>query len=499
MLIIVCGLPGTGKSTLARALADRLGAENLNSDVVRKKATSVPTYSEGEKLSVYRNMCQEAESLLGQGKNVVLDATFSKNEYLGLAKGAAERAGAGTDIYILQCTLSDEEARRRIRNREKGPSDADFQVYLKLKKNFEPIKEEHLAVLDAAKPVAELVRAVESFIGTGMDEKGIGALRSSLGNPELITTHISWLLLDKEAVYKIKRPVKFSFLDFTTLARRKLFCEEEVRLNRRLAPDIYLGVVPVTSDGGKGAGSVRLGGKGAVIDYAVKMRRLPQDRRMDALLEAGRVGEADVRKIAGMIADFHGKIETIRDARYGSAQVVRAQIDDLANFRGTVEEACGMGAKVDFVLKQSDDFIGRNSYLFAARQKAGKIKDCHGDLHSANIFIPAGGSAVIFDCIEFNRDFRYVDVASEIAFMAMDLDAFGRQDLSEEFVGEYLSRTRDTDQNTGLKTILNLYKCYRANVRAKVAAIDYSAMKSGDARKRIIKYITLAEGYAKGL
>ncbi len=301
---------------------------------------------------------------------------------------------------------------------------------------------------------------------------------------DIIETHISWVLLG-DFVYKIKKPVKFSFLDFSTLEKRKFLCEEEVRLNKRLAPDVYLEVVPVTDSG--------IGTKGEPIDYAIKMRRLPQESRMDMLLREGKVLGEHVQEIAAIVAEFHNKIDTITDQKYGSAQVVQAQIDDLAGFRETIEDACGMGDKVDFIVKKSDDFIGRNKELFSKRQEQGKIKDCHGDLHSANIFIT--DKITIFDCIEFSRDFRFVDTASEIAFMAMDLDAFGREDLSAFFVGTYVKLSADT----GLPELLQLYKCYRANVRAKIAAIDYSQNPGDEPKERIRKYVLLAEKYANGL
>jgi aminoglycoside phosphotransferase family enzyme len=308
---------------------------------------------------------------------------------------------------------------------------------------------------------------------------------------ELIETHISWVLIGKKRVYKIKKPVKFSFLDFSSIEKRKFFCEEEVRLNRRLSPDVYLGVVKITQ---ASDGRIAFDGDGKVIDYAVKMKRLTQEDRMDRLLSENKVAAKEVEKIAGIIADFHSKIETITDKRYGAAGIVKSQIDDLRNHRETIEKACGLGKMVDFVLERSDSFIDKNQALFDKRQKDGCIKDCHGDLHSANIFITPEG-IVVFDCIEFSKDFRYIDVASEIAFMAMDLDAFGREDLATKFVEAYIAKTQDR----GLKTLLNIYKCYRANVRAKIAAIEYSQHPSDEAKARIVKYLLLAEKYAKNI
>ena len=315
-----------------------------------------------------------------------------------------------------------------------------------------------------------------------MDTEKISELAK--GKFEIVETHISWVLLG-DFVYKIKKPVKFSFLDFSTLEKRKFLCEEEVRLNRRLAPDVYLGVVPVTESG--------IGEEGEALDYAIKMRRLPQERRMDILLSEGKVLGGHVREIAATVAEFHGKVDTITEKKYGSAQVVREQIDDLASFRQTIEDACGLGEKVDFIVRKSDEFIEKNAEVFQKRHDEGRVKDCHGDLHSANIFIT--DKITIFDCIEFSRDFRFVDTASEIAFMAMDLDAFGREDLSRFFVDTYVKLSGDT----GLPGLLGLYKCYRANVRAKIAAIDYSQNPGDGPKERIRKYMELAERYAKEL
>lgn len=316
-----------------------------------------------------------------------------------------------------------------------------------------------------------------------MDAEMIERLKKGF---EMVETHISWVLLG-EHVYKIKKPVKFSFLDFSTLEKRRFFCEEEVRLNKRLSPDIYLGVVPVIEDGER----ISLGGEGTAIGYAVKMKRLPSEARMDRNMD--NVSKETVAKIAAMISEFHGEIDIIRDKGYSSADVVKRQIDDLAEFRDIIEEACGLGKDVDFAVGRCDEFIEKNQGLFEKRQDDGMIRDCHGDLHSANIFIT--DRIVIFDCIEFSKDFRFIDTASEIAFMAMDLDAFGRKDLSGHFVEEYLAGTGDQE----LRRMLPVYKCYRANVRAKIAAIDYSQHPGEEPRERMRKYVGLAREYAEGL
>jgi len=322
-----------------------------------------------------------------------------------------------------------------------------------------------------------------------MDEKEISGLKRQMSDADFIETHISWLFLTADTVYKIKRPVKFTFLDFSALGKRRFFCEEEVRLNRRLAPEIYLGVVPVVKRGG----GIFFEGEGEALDYAVKMKRLPEEKKMDRLLEKNEVSVADVEGIARIIADFHSRIDTIHDVRYSSPEIVKRQVDDLALHRDTIEKACGMGALVDFSFERTDAFMAEHRDWFAERQKKGRIKDCHGDLHSANIFL--ADKTYIFDCIEFSEEFRFIDTSSEIAFMAMDLDAFGKEKLAKAFVKKYVELSGDEE----LLFLLDYYKCYRANVRAKIAAIEYSQKPNEDSKKKIVKYCSLMEGYAKKL
>jgi len=321
-----------------------------------------------------------------------------------------------------------------------------------------------------------------------LEEEKVKGLIST-GNCELIETHISWLLLGNENAYKIKKPVKFSFLDFSSLQKRKFFCEEEIRLNRRLAPEVYLDLSKITTY----RGNVTIDGAGNTMDYAVKMKRLDSSKKMDKLLVAGQVSQSDVEKIAEMIAEFHSKTDTIMDGQYGSPKMVGKHIADLSNFREQIQDGCGLGREMDFVLGRSADFIERNKGLVESRKMAGKVKDCHGDLHCGNIFFDDG--IKIIDCIEFSKDFRCIDTANEIAFMAMDLDAFDREDLSRAFVSKYVEKSGDGE----LPNLLNLFKCYRANVRAKIAAIEWMQNENEDSEQRMAKYIKLAERYATEL
>jgi uncharacterized protein len=362
-----------------------------------------------------------------------------------------------------------------------GASEADFSVYLKVKRLFEPIESTHL-VVDTALPLEGQVRAVEEYLG-----KNSGWRPEELGM-EFRETHISWVFFSEEFAYKVKKPVKFSFLDFSTKEKRREYCEEEVRLNKRLSPEIYLGVVPLVRKGGLLVFSEE-GGK--PMDYAVKMKRM--GTTMDNALEKGEVGKENVEEVATEIAEFHDAVPVIQDPRYNSPEMIKEQIDDLGSVKGTVEAACGMGEKVDFILEKSGSFIEKNEGMMRNRQVDGMVRDCHGDLHTSNVFVAE--KKYIFDCIEFSEDFRFIDVASEIAFMAMDLDAKGREDLSNVFVGKYLELSGDSD----LEKLLDFYKCYRANVRAKVAALGYSQNPTEEGKKNIEKYLLLAEKYAQHL
>jgi len=483
MLILVCGLPGSGKTTLARALEKRFSAVRLSSDEIRKELYPQPAYSNLEKERVYGELALRAEKALMGKKSVIADATFYRKAHRQRLLDAAEKAG--TEAHIVLCTLNEAELRERISGRKPGSmSDADFKVYLLMKGEFEQIDGAHVEV-DGALPVDERIETAVRFVESGWVRRLVNECAF-----ELIETHISWVLLGKE-VYKIKKPVKFSFLDFSTLKKRKFFCEEEIRLNSRLAKDVYLGVVTIA----KANGGPVIGGKGEVLAYAVKMRRLDEKRMLSRMLEAKAVGETDVKRLAGVIADFHSAAE-VKRGRFGSPALVWKHISALGDWRDAIEKSCGLGSEVDLVLERSKRFVEANGALLAKRKREGRIRECHGDLHAANVFFE--DDIKIVDCIEFSEEYRCVDVASDLAFMAMDLDAFGEEGLSGALVDEYLARANEANRPEFLK-LLDFHKCYRANVRAKIAAIEWTQKKNPESAARIKKYITLAMRYAEGL
>jgi aminoglycoside phosphotransferase family enzyme len=309
---------------------------------------------------------------------------------------------------------------------------------------------------------------------------------------------MSFIFLAGEYVYKIKKPVNLGYLDYTTLEKRHFFCRQELELNRRLCPDVYLAVVPITMSlrGAKRRSNlVRIEGQGKATEYAVKMKRLPQDRMMDVLLPRGEVTPEMVARVAEKLAGFHKKAETNEEiAAFGRLDVIRHNCDE--NF-AQAKKYIGLTifrAKYERIKGYADNFIQSNASLFERRAKEGRIRDCHGDLHAAHVCFT--DDICIYDCIEFNDRFRYGDVASEIAFLAMDLDRYRQAGLSRHLVNTYVKLGHDEE----LQKLLNFYKCYRAYVRGKVESfkLDDPYIREEEKAKVLAaaqSYFQLAESY----
>jgi aminoglycoside phosphotransferase family enzyme len=311
---------------------------------------------------------------------------------------------------------------------------------------------------------------------------------------ELAQTQISYILFAGEYVYKIKKPVDMSFLDYTTLEKRLFYCQREVELNRRLCTDTYLGVVPITKQEGRYA----IERKGVPVEYAVKMRRLPADAMMDALLAKNKVTPEMLKMVAKTIADFHKKAATSEEiSQTGGIEAVIKNTSE--NFAQTDKYFGTIIAPETYrnIKTYTEDFIKTNTPLFRKRMAEGRVRDCHGDLHTAHVcFLKKG--ICIYDCIEFIDRLRYTDVAADVAFLAMDLDHYGRRDLSEIFVKAYITESGDKE----LIRLLNFYKCYRAYVRGKVGCFQYDDPQIPAGEKGRIKadarsYFKLAESYIK--
>jgi len=280
------------------------------------------------------------------------------------------------------------------------------------------------------------------------------------GSVELAQTQMSFVLLAGDYVYKIKKPVNLGYLDYSSLEKRRFFCDKEVELNRRLCPDTYLGVVTINECNGGYA----IEGDGKVVEYAVKMRRLPQELMMDSLLAEDGVTPQMIGRMAHKIADFHQKADTGGEIdQFGGLETIRHNTEE--NFDQTDKYLGRVISEPRYrqIMDYTRGFIAANEDLFRQRVEQGRIRDCHGDLHTAHICFQDG--ICIYDCIEFNDRFRYGDVASEVSFLAMDLDRHRQADLSRRFVEDYIAASGDQ----GLSRLLAFYKCYRAYVRGKVA------------------------------
>ena len=281
----------------------------------------------------------------------------------------------------------------------------------------------------------------------------------------LVQTHISYVFLAGDQVYKVKKPVRFAFLDFSTLERRRHFCHEEVRLNRRLAGDVYRGVVALraTADGYALADEACPD----AVEYAVHMHRLPAERMLPVLLANHSATPAMIDAAAERLVEFHAAAECGGSVRAGGdpAVITRLMNDDFgecASFHGRTIDAADDAA----IQAYCHAFVRRHEALLRHRQAEDRIRDGHGDLHTEHLCFTDGG-LVIFDCVEFNPAFRHRDVAAEIAFLSMDLTCCGRADLASRLVARYAERTGDRE----LPHLVPFYACHRAYIRGKVESL----------------------------
>jgi aminoglycoside phosphotransferase family enzyme/predicted kinase len=319
---------------------------------------------------------------------------------------------------------------------------------------------------------------------------------------EVIETHISWVLLTGKFVYKIKKPVNFGFLDFSTLEKRCFYCNEELRLNRRLAPELYLDVVAIHgSEEHPGFGDHQ-----PVIEYAVKMRQFPQSSQLDRLLERQGFGCDLMEKLAEKIANFHLSIESAsEESEFGDVEQVKHPVlenfeqirtnFDLSNETQPGNSTQSVAHTLALLEQWSRRQLDELSETIQQRKQKGYIRECHGDMHLRNIAL-WDSKIVIFDCIEFNPDLYWIDVISEIAFLIMDLEDRQQELLAMRFLNRYMEITGDYE---GVK-LLRFYKVYRAMVRAKVAALRIHQEQPGSDEYRqtyqeFYQYLQLAEKF----
>ncbi len=312
---------------------------------------------------------------------------------------------------------------------------------------------------------------------------------------KLKETHISYLLLTEAHAFKIKKPVKAGFLDFSSLSKRKYFCEKELELNRRLTTDMYLEVLPVF----KNEGDLKIGGdSGEIIDYALVMKRMDNHLEMDVLLAKKQVSLDHIYQLARKIAAFHQRCYVI--PKCPNIKVLKNDFNEIKNQKPFITDTLGedYGKIVEKAIEFSDQMLEELIDQIKKRYTKGMVIDGHGDLHSRNIFLY--DDPVIFDCIEFNDEFRHIDLLDEIAFFCMDLESFGAFELSNAFYQKYnelMPRENFNRQET--KILFNYYKCYRANVRAKVTAMYLQDYPDYDEKKikQLRNYLDLMARYCK--
>ena len=288
---------------------------------------------------------------------------------------------------------------------------------------------------------------------------------------ELIETHISWVILTGLYAYKIKKSLKLDFLDFSTLQQRRYYCEEELRLNRRMAPQLYLDVVPIHGS----EISPEFGGEGRVIEYALKMHQFRQSAQLDRQLEAGLLNENDMRDLAVRIAAYHRDAVVVKFA--GEEDAVRQiRVPQLDNFP-PINSITNLitSRRIEAWTERS---LSELEQTLVKRHRHGFVRECHGDLHLKNLVrLPSG--IVAFDCVEFDAALRNIDVISDLAFLAMDLVAYARQDLAAVLVNRYLECTGDY---SGMQ-VFGLYFVYHCMIRAKVAAVRCGEESEAEARE----------------
>lgn len=327
----------------------------------------------------------------------------------------------------------------------------------------------------------------------------LDALRSPAMYPEATRkvevheTHISVVFVTDHYAYKIKKSVNLGFLDYSSLAQRRFACHQELLLNRRLSTDVYHEVVPIYQDGHQ----YTFAATGCVVEYALKMRRLAADSTLEALSGRGQVSAAMMEALAHRLVTFHHAYCVLDSAEHFGT-VARVRYDWQENFSQTTEY---IGHTIpqesyDQIHHMVDHFTTGHANWFVQRIGAGRIRDCHGDLRAEHVYFEPGGIQII-DCIEFNRRFRFIDVVSEVAFLAMDLERLGAAVLAQDFVRAYVRFSEDVT----LYRLLDFYCCYRAYVRGKVASMQWRETALAVARQHLqdeaTRYFAVAVRYAR--
>ncbi len=496
MLIIVCGLPGSGKSYFASNFAQQLDAKYLNSDRERKVLTQQPSYQSSSKELVYDVLLDKTTKAIHQGSNILVDATFYKKslrqKFLHIAQAAKQAA------YLIEIIADDPTTRKRLALKRKY-SDADYAVHQRVKAVFEPIQADHLVLKSTNDNLNEMLTTATQEILFKEQKRRIYKLIESgdfMGSPfskRSIETHISWVIFCKQYAFKIKKQLKLPFLDYSSIEKRKEGCQNELSLNQRFS-SIYLNVLPIKELGDQ----YSLGNNsGEVVDYAVQMKKLQEAKRMDHVLTHRSIRPAELDGLAKKIAHFHTNAKKVLTPFNLTAS--KEDFNDILSQEQFIAEQLGQAYldKLHLAIQFSDAFLNQHNQLLESRVLNGYQRDLHGDLHCGNIFLYK--EPILFDCIEFNPHFRQIDILNEIAFLAMDLESKGFKQYSDQFTTVYLNYLSDPLTSTTLQ-LLNYYKCYRANIRAKVSCIRANQMKQSNKAKaeltQIKKYLDLMHSYS---
>lgn len=316
----------------------------------------------------------------------------------------------------------------------------------------------------------------------------------SVNHIKLVETHISWVFLTGKFAYKLKKPVKFDFLDFKTLAQRKYYCEQELKLNKRLAPDIYLDVIPVT----KLENNFSLAGEGKIIDYVVKMKQFDNSCLLNKLIKNNQLKLSDIDNLSEMVADFHSKISIAGlDISFGSTEEVIKPVEDNFSILNNILPDSIDQERLNSLHSQMLLIYKAIYPQLLIRKQKGFIRECHGDLHLGNIAL-IKNQILLFDGIEFNDSLRWIDTISDCAFLIMDLQDHNQFIFANHFVNHYLLKTGDYSA----LAVLKFYQLYRAMVRAKVAGLRLQQHESGSISYKntlgdIRNYLKLAETYVQ--
>lgn len=305
-------------------------------------------------------------------------------------------------------------------------------------------------------------------------------------------THISWVILTSKYAIKIKKPVEFSFLDFSSIEKRKFFCHKELELNSRISPNLYLDVIPIKK---KHVFSNTNSEAEEIMDYAVQMKQLDTSREMHKMLAKNKVTEPHIKKLAQKVAAFHGEAPIIKNVF--NVTGFQELFEDILSTLNIIRNEFGEKTKEEVlkITQISKDFLNSHRNLINERVITGKVKEVHGDLNARNIFIY--DDPIIFDCIEFNKDLRQIDCLNEVAFLCIDLEYYKKENLSSVFYNEYM-KAMEWEKEQKNREMLNYYKCYRANIQSKICLLkaQNSDENRGEYAKKAKQYLALMRKYA---